>query len=261
MSAPWQPAAYARPLRLWEREQMQAVGGVLDGCLSEWAAAWGLRMPQPAASSCAPATRFDTEAGVAAHGRRGQSAAWLLPARQFPSRIGEALFGRTAESPVALELVHACAQDATRRVLTALGMDPVEAPAPPPPECTMPWSGWVVALPPFGPPVLLNVAAVQALLRERGLQRADTQAPGAPPSPLVSVADALNNAPFPLQVHLEGCELEFGVLQDLQVGDLLRVTHRLETAATVRTPEGRTLFRGYLARRHGRKAVELAPVY
>jgi hypothetical protein len=261
MSAPWQPAACARPLRRWAPEQMQVICGVLDSCLSEWAAAWALRLPQPAASSCAPATPFNAKAGVEMHGRREHAAAWVLPAERLPARIAEALFGRAAESPLALELVRACAQDAPRRVLATFGMDVVEAPETPPPECTLPWSGCVVALPPFGPPVLLNVAAVQAVLRERELERTDTWAPGLPSSPLVSVAGALSEAPFPLQVHLEGCELEFGVLQDLQVGDLLRVTHRLEAAATVRTPDGCTLFRGYLARRHGRKAVELAPLY
>jgi hypothetical protein len=260
MSAPWQPTGCARPLRLWAPEQMQVVCDVVDDCLSQWAAAWGIRLPQAATSSCAPARPFDVEP-VGTHGRRGHAAAWVLPAKQLPSGIAQALFGRAAESPLALELVHSCAQDASRRVLAGFGMDPVEAPETPPPECTTPWSGCVVALPPFGPPVLLNVAAVQALLRERGLEGADTRAPGLPSLPLESVTHALSEAPFPVQVHLEGCELEFGVLQDLQVGDLLRVTHRLEAAATVRTPEGCTLFRGYLARRHGRKVVELAPVY
>jgi hypothetical protein len=63
-----------------------------------------------------------------------------------------------------------------------------------------------------------------------------------------------------VRVHLEGCELALGVLQDLRPGDLLRVRHRVDAPASVHAPQGALLFRGFLAARGGSKAVELAPV-
>jgi flagellar motor switch protein FliM len=65
---------------------------------------------------------------------------------------------------------------------------------------------------------------------------------------------------LPLQVRLEACEVDIGRLQDLQPGDVVRLPHRLDAPAAVVGPGGQPLFGGYLVRRRGRKAVELAPV-
>jgi len=75
--------------------------------------------------------------------------------------------------------------------------------------------------------------------------------------PLVSAIEASGNRPVMLDVELEGCELEVGALQGLQVGDVVRLSHGLQSPASVRHA-GMSFCSAYLGRRGGRKAVELA---
>lgn len=193
-------------------------------------------------------------------GRKGPAAAWFMPSEAFTANVFEALFGRAATSPIALKVAQVCATDAACRLIAALGLDALEAAQAPVPDHSSSWSGDVMATLPLGAVLLLDAPCMQALLEHCGMA-ADVPNPGVKSLPLVPIVQALKDVPFQLQVHLEGCEVLFGDVQELQVGDVLRVKHSLELPAEVRSEEGVTLFRGYLACSQGRKAVELVPVH
>jgi flagellar motor switch protein FliM len=74
---------------------------------------------------------------------------------------------------------------------------------------------------------------------------------------LVVATAALAERPLELHVELEGCELDVGALQDLQVGDVVRLAHGLDRPVCVRHA-GASLCHAYIGRRGNRKAVELA---
>ena len=86
------------------------------------------------------------------------------------------------------------------------------------------------------------------------------QGRSSPPAATVNVASVVADFPMRLRVQLEACELDVGSLRELQVGDVLRLRHRIEMPAWVHTAGGDPLFSGFLVRSRGRKAVELAPV-
>ncbi|HEY0824824.1 MAG TPA: FliM/FliN family flagellar motor C-terminal domain-containing protein, partial [Ramlibacter sp.] len=121
-----------------------------------------------------------------------------------------------------------------------------------------PWSGSVLVSLPGGARVLLGAALVRILVAWADDAGA-SQAAWSAPTPRVPVDRALAGIALNLQVHLEGCELSVGSLQDLQIGDVLRLQHRVDAPAAVTLPDGAPLFNGFLARTRGRKAVELAP--
>jgi hypothetical protein len=127
---------------------------------------------------------------------------------------------------------------------------------PPPRGAWRPWSGALLVSLPLCGDVLLDAALVRAVLPARPVA-AGAAGARAPLVPLHRAAAALT---LPLQVRLEACEVDIGNLQDLQPGDVVRLPHRLDAPAAVVGRDGQPLFGGYLVRRRGRKAVELAPV-
>jgi flagellar motor switch protein FliM len=106
--------------------------------------------------------------------------------------------------------------------------------------------------------VRLDTGLVEAVLAHGAEARPARTTPAA--APLVEVREALADSEVRLQVELSPFELGLGALQSLQVDDVLRLQHRADAPATVIDGDGRALFRAWLARRHARWAVELAPL-
>jgi flagellar motor switch protein FliN len=73
--------------------------------------------------------------------------------------------------------------------------------------------------------VLLDAALVRSLLPPPAREAPVT------PAPLVPLQRAAAALALPLQVHLEGCEVDIGSLQDLRPGDVVRLQVRVGEAA------------------------------
>lgn len=110
---------------------------------------------------------------------------------------------------------------------------------------------------PFGARLLLAADIVRKLV-----------AAAAPPATravatretLLGIPEAIGEKELRVQVHLAGCEIEIGTLQDLQVGDVLRLRQGIDKPASVSVEDGTPIFGGFLVRSGGRKAIELACV-
>lgn len=110
----------------------------------------------------------------------------------------------------------------------------------------------------LGARVVATAAAVENLLPAKAPDSAAAPRPGA--APLVAIAIALADTRISLHVQLQECDVDLGLLQRLRPGDVLRVPHRLDAPALVRTAGGNALFQGFLARSQRRRAVELVPL-
>lgn len=254
------PADAAHPLRFWRADQLHAMEHVLGRCLRAWAGDWGLAEDLVCAD-CRRMTARDGEAasqGIALRGANG-AAAWFH-AQAWMDALPELLLGAAiGSSGIAVEVVRACIDDARLRLAQALDLAPARSDGVPPLRRRDSWSGEVGVLLPFGGSLLLNAEAVEACLRHGG---------SVPPSPCTprpagaSVAMPLllaaSEQRLPVHAQLASCEVDLGVLQDLQPGDVLRIPHRLDAPLQVRAESGATLFNGYLASSRGRKVLELA---
>jgi flagellar motor switch protein FliM len=112
---------------------------------------------------------------------------------------------------------------------------------------------------PTGARLLVDAGAVEQVLRSRAPSEL-LASNAASPVATVPVLKALAQAKMTVQVRLQGCELDAGSLQALQLGDVIRLRHGLQTPAVITNGSGRELFSGWLARSRGRKAVQLAPL-
>lgn len=253
------PSPAVRPLIAWSAPQLDAIAVALQARCLAWATAWGLQWPRQELPACvrardpgeAPWLRLVHEHGIGA---------WSWQPTDFTGWIASSLVGvESPNTPVATAIVGACVEDLRRGLAGAGGWSPCPVPqhSSAAPAVFVRWSEGVLAVLPRGLRLLFDAAAVKAVLLECGAAL-NSHARGAPVA-LVSVASAMADAPMRLRVQLQGCELDLGSLRGLQVGDVLRLRHRIEEPASVRTAGGDALFNGFLVRSRGRKAVELAP--
>jgi hypothetical protein len=165
-----------------------------------------------------------------------------------------ALFPAATFGPLAHAVADACRLDGIARIASLLGLTSLEdTDGAPSAALARVGSGAVEAVlhAPLGERLLLGPEAAA-----RWRRSAHDQAPPVR-EPLASATAALASRSLAVQVELEGCELEVGVLRDLQVGDVVRLEHGLQSPATLRHA-GAPLCRGYLGRQGNLKAVELA---
>lgn len=252
----------ASALKFWPARQLEAVAATLGEALARWAADWGIPLDAGEPVRCVPAgaecTTFEASRWMVS---ATQARAWVAPSPGLREWVAVRLFGGPGPAGgIAAEATRACEADALERVAKALGLDLADAGGDMPViRCSSRWRGYVLACLPFHASLLLNDAAVLAVLRGRGEEGGADVSPRADVQPLVPLLDAVAGHVLPVRVRLEACEVEIGVLQDLQPGDVLRVKHALDAPALVRTSADAPLFRGYLACSGGCKAVELAP--
>ena len=266
MSAPadshatWRAGVAANRLVAWNAQQLSALGRGIGAALSAWGADWGLGAAWLAAVECKAATAAGNEAAPWCWmAGSGDAAVWRWWTSREPEQLASALFGGSVQlTPMVAEIGQACWDDAVRRLRSLLLAQEGDAPADPSGWTLSSWSGAVIVGLPWGARLLLGPALVRRVLAALPAEPRPAVSPPSRP-PLSALDRALADTPVQLQVQLDGCDLDVGTLQDLQIGDVLRLRHGIDAPAAVACTDGVPLFHGFLARSRGRKAVELAP--
>lgn len=257
-ASPWRRTEAAIALLAWRDAQLAAVQARLEQALRSWQRAWGLQRC-PADVECAAASGAPAGIEWRVLGTADAAVAWHGEPSEFDAALARALLDvECATTPVARNLLATCREQFLQALAGALALrrEPSEAHAAPPAAGI--WSGAVQATLPWGARVLMNAAAVQGLSRSDMPTAVASPTSALPPTPLVGLADALADSPLPLRVRLADCELDVGSLQDLRIGDVVRVRHALDAPLLVHDGEGQPVFAGFLARRGAFKALELA---
>jgi len=251
MSA-WLPPGSGRELHWWEARGLQSLACALGGATGDWLAAWSAS-PGEARVRCRCAVAADLHAQTACV--FGDADAWLAGLGWEDDALAGLLFpGAARTGSMARAVVERFRADGRRRLAGVFGLGCLEGNAVPPQAAAAPGSGTVVAE--WDEPLrwrLVVGTAASTPWRRRATASKTVQA-----EPLAAITEALACRQLPLQVQLQGCELDLGALRELRPGDVVRLPHRLETPATV-LQQGRTLFSAHLGRQGGAKAVELAP--
>ncbi|MBE7367186.1 FliM/FliN family flagellar motor switch protein [Ramlibacter pallidus] len=253
---PWRGAAAAVPLRCWEAGQLAGLSDAVQAALSSWQQAWGLAGSLTSACTVATAASLVGQDWTPLR-FSGEIAAWLH-APKAAAMVATALFGDLSSAAVASEVVEACVADGWKRLAGVLQLAAAPGSTSVPASADVaPWSGAVevVVTGVVDARLVLAPEVVEAWCASRGFARSTTRAGAS--QPLAAASDAVAQQMVSLQVQLVGCELDLGSLQELQVGDVLRLPHPLEAPARVLDGTGATLFGGYLGRHLGQLAVEL----
>ncbi|MDP9933591.1 FliM/FliN family flagellar motor C-terminal domain-containing protein [Variovorax paradoxus] len=175
--------------------------------------------------------------------------------------------GTEKESPpIATAVVRAAWTDWLERIGALLNGFPVEpqqaSGAPETSSPSNPWSGvlgvrwswcggtWTLRLP--------HDAVAAALLGSGAEKMTNASTPPTATEPRQSLDQALDGQPVSLRVLLTGTELSLGQLQDLRLNDVVPLAHALDSPAHVVNTIGSPICEGWLGRRDGRMAIELA---
>jgi hypothetical protein len=247
-------ASSARRLFAWRDAELARLAQLLQDAVLAWAAQWGLPPPWQGPVSCACVSAPGAGAQWDCMGGEAGASVWRAPGDATADALAQALMRATCVTPLLRALGEACRHDLEGRLLSALRLKGDGSGSAPAPGFPGRWSGNLVATLPGGVQWLIDAAVAERLLRPARAMRPGSGA-------LVPVGKAFADMAFPLQVRLEGCDVDLGTLQDLQPGDVLRLRHRLDLPASVCADDGDLLFKGFLARSRGRKAVELAPIH
>lgn len=253
----WRADREGTPLLAWRGEQLAMLAVKIDAVLGAWASDWGIPPALCTAVDCS-AVEGAGDAPWQGLGGAESGAAWIHWTAEGRAQLAAALFRGAAQlTPLIEEISGACWSDALSRMRSSLALPDVGPYAAPAASTLSAWSGAVVVSLPFRARLLLAAGAVPKLVAEaRG-------APAARPvasRPLLGIPEAIGERALRIEVHLEGCDIEIGALQDLQLGDVLRLRQALDKPASVSVADGVPVFRGFLVRSRGRKAIELACV-
>jgi hypothetical protein len=253
-TGPWQAAGTARPLYWWDERGLQSLAKALEDQLARWRAAWGIGC-DAAGLRCQPAGQLPDAVGDwLAFDAAGTAQAWFCVRDDKDAGLLQALFpGVVAPGPLACSVAGACRRDAIERIATLLGLACVDERAEAPAAALTRVGSGAVEADLAAPPGARLLVGPEVAARWRKGRKQQLR----PREVLVAATEAATNESLLLQVELDGCELEVGALQGLQVGDVVRLDHGLQTPASVRHG-GEPLCNAYLGRRGNRKAVELA---
>lgn len=253
-ASPWRPTEAARALRWWSESGMQRLSDDLRVLLQAWSVAWdipcnaaGLRCGPPQPQGWHEGDWIAFEAG-------GHAQAWLRLPDDGGAALLTACFGvSTRVGLLARAVIDGCQDDLVARIAGFAGLVCRAGSSAPDPGLARFASGTLdVDFPAplnarlrIGPGIAARWNVMQRTVAGRRLE------------PLATVLAALGNHPLTLDLELEGCELEVGALQGLQIGDVVRLGHGLHRPAAFRHA-GAPVCNAYLGRRGIRKAVELA---
>jgi hypothetical protein len=239
-------ATPARPLLAWRGEQLQQIAAAFERACRAWEAAWGLAHTHAVSCRSPAAADMEKHWGGLAGGLQGD--AWIHVPSDLREQVGRELFGLApVVSPIASEVLDACIASLRAHLVEVLhGCAGANLPAPDA-QALDAWSGWVCLQLHAGAMLLVDGCSARALA---------APAP-TPAAPVAGLLAALAGTCLELRVQLQDFELELGTLQDLQLGDVVRLGHALDAPATVTGPGAKALFSGLLVRTGDRKAVEL----
>ncbi len=245
------------------------MGGRLHGPWAHWLADWmpgGGTLLARVQCELAWEEPQRPQAGWTGLGARAAAQAWLAGTADGTPHCFGLLFGKSQagdHGPHAQPVARGIAPQAQDHLLgvlrEALALDAAAAQEQPPASLPRPWSGAVVVT--LGQALgrhirlLLNHAAAAHLLGET-----PNMAPVAAANPdapaLVPVQSAITSRTLTAEVELAGCELDFGTLAGLRVGDIISLAHPLDTPLRV-SVAGAPLCAGFLGRRGAARAIEL----
>ncbi len=257
------------PLCWWTPAQLAAMAARLQEPWTHWLADW---MPGGGALlsrvQCELAWQEPERQAVAwiGAGGRGSAQAWLGGTADGAPQCLDLLFGKGQASghgvpPQSMARgIAPQAQEHLNSVLReVLALDAAPMQGQPPAGVARPWSGGVAAT--LGQALgrhirlLLNQAAAAQLLGEpAGAAHPAAALPDA--RALVPVQTAVAGSTLTADVELAGCELDFGTLAGLRVGDVISLSHPLEAPLRV-SVAGAPLCAGFLGRRGAARAIEL----
>jgi flagellar motor switch/type III secretory pathway protein FliN len=253
--------AEARSLRWWTAQQLAGLAATLEAELAGWSAAWGV----PAGTVQAELAHAAAAVPGPWHAMAGAAApAWTT--QLAPAQLRQALFAETGPAihpegygTLAEALAHSCRDAWYACLLRWTRPDDAPAaacPAAPPASDRLAWSGAVrltIRGDAWEQHVHLSAAAASRLM-----EPVAAPAASGPMPPLASVREALAARPLTLRLELAGLELDVGSLQQLAVGDVVRLPHLLSQPLTLRAAELPLQCAAYLGQRDGRYAVELS---
>lgn len=260
----------AQPLLAWSTAQQRCLQDLLHKLLIDWQTAWSTG-----------GAVADVTIGIPATGSE-ERVLWSLegvPAQQAEATARRALeatlFGSEVHAPapvgaapvIALEVAQAAWSDWQQRLQAALGTSPALSTDDLPDShgtgtvapiwsgalcAKLPWCGtsWSLQLP--GP-------VVQRLLRSAGAA-ASAPSGAAVSSPLVDLASALHAQALTLHARLSDVTLTLGELEQLAIGDVVRLPQRLDAPLQLMGPRDEPLCEAWLGQQSGRVALELAPL-
>lgn len=260
----------ARPLAWWTPAQLDAMAGVVAQGWSAWVRDWVRESVVPGASTVLAHEQPEHQKSAwVPLGVRGEAAAWFQVRTDPVADVFETLFaadpgpGATSDAEGIGQAVAARSWNALADVLCgALELDPGTGHTAPDGGLFKPWSGCVLlSLEGVGRrhrTLLVNAACARALLGPKGNGMPADSSRRKKPVPLVPLSQALSDRKLSLQVELSSCELDFGSLQSLCIGDIVPLPHSLDAPLMVSTAQGAQVCAGFLGRQAGFKAIELA---
>lgn len=252
-----------QPLRWWTGPQLTELAARFEHVTQEWCTAWGLPAPVALvcmrAHECAGAQAEDWRLWAAQGERQVLLRSKETPAAQLLSALFKpaAKAGECAHDSMASQLAQQawCALQAAWRGVCGIAPVAQMDEAATAPADSRAWSdavvlgfdGWVLDL-----QLYLNPACASELMH----MPPRFQLPAASQPPLTDFFDALQDASLPLRVALSDVEIDIGSLQNLALGDVIRLPHLLDAALNVHVGDD-IVCTAYLGQRQGRRAVEL----
>jgi hypothetical protein len=269
-SGPLLDGGSAARVAWWQPLQLDEVARTVRSAWSAWMRDWiGLPIAPCVGVTCtlAQETAALADLGWEPVGTRGCAAAWMAVGHGAVEKIQAAMFGADPHVPSPFVdrdgIAHAVAADARAalpgNLRHSLGLDCDPAQSGPRPGIFKPWSGGVVAAPRDGIPLewslLLNAECVRALVQVREtplVGRIQDHRTG-----LIPLEQAMAEHKLLIQAQLTGCELDFGHLEDLRIGDVVPLTHALDAPLFVSTAAEDHFCSAFLGGQAGLKAIEL----
>lgn len=252
---------HVQRLRWWTAPQLAGLALRFERVTHDWCAAWGF--PAPAALMCmraheCPGAQADDWRLWAAQGERQV----LLRSKESPAvQLLSALFdpatGECAHDSMASQLAHQawCALQEAWRGVCGIALVAHSDAAMMTPADSLAWSGavilsfdgWLANL-----QLYLNPACAAELMH---ISPRDQLAASSQPS-VSDLFEALQDTSLPLRFALADVEIELGSLQNLALGDVIRLPHLLEAPLHAHLGDD-IACTAYLGQRQGRRAVEL----
>lgn len=248
----WRPAETARPLYWWDQQGLERAESEVGQLFQEWSAAWGVGQIAVRCQAASPGFECERNLWVS-FGVAGRELAWMAPAFDEAELLAAMFPGAAAFGPLARAVAQACRQDLHARMGSLVGASSPPGIGSPAAFLARAGSGALEAR-------LSGLVQGCILVHPEAASRwrASSRTRGMRGTyPLVCATAALAGRSIPLEVQLEGCELDVRALQGLRLGDVVRLEHALEQPAMLRHG-GVALCAAFLGRLQNRKAVELA---
>jgi flagellar motor switch/type III secretory pathway protein FliN len=248
----------ARPLNLLGVSEISRARDAVEKALAEWRRDWGIDAGATAVQ-CRRAWELDDRVWSC-----GDGEAWAGAAAALPDRLCETLFGRGAPQAVdshasaslSREICGRAIDDMVRRLLAVFapgtpGLSAEFAQAKPPAGLFEHASG-ALAL-----DVEMAEGRVRIFARSGAREQSSAARASALASALTDPYSAVRDVPVILEAELGEVEMDLGMLQSLETGDVIRLPLRIDQALRVCGPNGATVCFGEFGAQESHRALYL----